>query len=83
MEWVKYLIPICIILQEIQILSLRRQVADLEELILNTLLGKLKMTIFELDEDEDDKKDEQPAIKKSAIYFFKNICYNIYVIRKR
>ena len=58
MEWVKYLIPICIILQEIQILSLRRQVADLEELILNTLLGKLKMTIFELDEDEDDEKDE-------------------------
>ena len=83
MDWIKYLIPICIILQEIQILSLRRQVADLEELILNTLLGKLKMTIFELDEDEDDKEDEQPAIKKSAIYFFKNICYNIYVIRKR
>lgn len=83
MDWIKYLIPICIILQEIQILFLRRQVADLEELILNTLLGKLKMTIFELDEDEDDEKDEQPAIKKSAIYFFKNICYNIYVIRKR
>ncbi len=83
MDWIKYLIPICIILQEIQILSLRRQVADLEELILNTLLGKLKMTIFELDEDEGDEKDEQPAIKKSAIYFFKNICYNIYVIRKR
>jgi hypothetical protein len=33
-------------------------VADLEELILNTLLGKLKMTIFELDEDEDDEEDE-------------------------
>ena len=58
MDWIKCLIPICIILQEIQILSLRRQVADLEELILNTLLGKLKMTIFELDEDEDDEKDE-------------------------
>lgn len=75
MDWIKYLIPICIILQEIQILSLRRQVADLEELILNTLLGKLKMTIFELDEDEDDEKDEQPAIKNRLFIFLK-----IYVI---
>ena len=56
------------------------------EEIMTTYAGDIvdiDMTIFELDEDEDDEKDEQPAIKKSAIYFFKNICYNIYVIRKR
>lgn len=58
MEWLKYLLPICIILQEIQILSLRRQLNDLEELIFNSLIGKLKMTIFELQDEDDDEEDE-------------------------
>ena len=58
MNLLMILMPICLIIQQIQIFLLRKEFQATQDLVFTSLADKLKVTVMELtDEDEDDEDD--------------------------
>ena len=79
MDWLKIILFVCIIIQEVQILLLRRDYNELSEMFVLSLAGKIKdiRVVFDdpdLDEDDNDNTGAQGPV----LIFFKNY-YIIYM----
>ena len=58
MDWIKIVLVVCIIIQEIQIIYLRKDIEDIHDFIAQGLMDKLKISVVNLDMFKDDDKDE-------------------------
>ena len=58
MNWPVIIIAIAVILQEIQIILLKRDLADISELAFTSLLDKARVTILRMNDDADDEEDD-------------------------
>lgn len=58
MDWVKIVLVVCIIIQEIQIICLRKDIENIHDFIAQGLMDKLKISVMNLDMFKDDDKDK-------------------------
>ncbi len=57
MSWIKVVLIVCIIIQEIQIIYLRKDIENIHDFIAQGLMDKLKISVMNLDMFKDDDKD--------------------------
>ena len=57
MNWPVIIIAVAVILQEIQIILLKRDIADISELAFTSLLDKARVTILKMNDDDDEEED--------------------------
>ena len=57
MSWIKVVLIVCIIIQEIQIIYLRKDIENINDFIAQGLMDKLKISVMNLDMFKDDDKD--------------------------
>ena len=58
MDWIKIVLVVCIIIQEIQIIYLRKDIEDIHDFIAQGLMDKLKISVMNLDIFKDDNEDK-------------------------
>lgn len=58
MDWIKIVLVVCIIIQEIQIIYLRKDIENIHDFIAQGLMDKLKISVMNLDIFKDDNEDE-------------------------
>jgi len=58
MSWIKVVLIVCIIIQEIQIIYLRKDIENIHDFIAQGLMDKLKISVMNLDIFKDDNEDE-------------------------
>lgn len=61
MNWPVIIIAIAVILQEIQIILLKRDFADISELAFTSLLDKARVTILRMNDDADDDEEDDSS----------------------
>ena len=58
MDWIKIVLVVCFIIQEIQIIYLRKDIEDIHDFIAQGLMDKLKISVMNLDMFKDDNEDK-------------------------
>ena len=58
MDWIKIVLVVCIIIQEIQIIYLRKDIEIINDFIAQGLMDKLKISVMNFDMFKDDNEDE-------------------------
>ena len=59
MDWVKIILGICLILQEVQIILLNRRLDTAEDLIVAALADKIKsIAVMSLDDEDDENEGD-------------------------
>lgn len=58
MNWPIIIMAIAVILQEIQIILLKRDLADVSEFAYTSLLDKARVTILRMNDDADNEEDD-------------------------
>jgi len=58
MDWIKIVLVVCIIIQEIQIIYLRKDIESIHDFIAQGLMDKLKISVMNFDMFKDDNEDE-------------------------